>query len=402
MGYGEDMIMDKYITKIAMVMTALFMAVPVLAIEFNTAEIGFPIETVEVHGFFSQGYMKSSNNNVYSKSHEGTLDLRDFGINFSGYLTEDIRLAAQFMGYSLGDLGKDHINLHYGYVDYNIADELGFRAGRVRVPAGLYNETRDIDMLRTSIFLPQSVYPEVYRDFFASVDAVSIYGNIDLNDLGSLNYSAHVGTLVNDEDPASDLPFLYGSSGLYDIYFDRGCSAGAQLVWYTPVNGLVLGWTWRRIDNIIQAKVDTPGGTINVTPEIDNFGTQIWSVEYTTGKLVLNGELTVLTEHRNGTGPAAMGWYTGAEYELTDKFSVGGNYSTYHNEAGASFLRRADPVQNYEDTFSVYGCYDITDSWLVKAQVDYNKGTGRHRNSYSSATDEIDSVLFSVKTTWSF
>ena len=384
---------------------AILVLIPmaVVAVELDLSEIGFPVEKVEVHGFFSQGYMNSTNNNVYPESKGGTASLRDYGINFSGYLTEDIRLAVQFAGYTLGDLGADHVKLHYGYADYNAADEFGMRVGRIRVPAGLYNETRDIDMLRTSIFLPQSVYPEIYRDFFASVDAGSIYGNIDLNDWGTLKYSAHVGNLVNDEDPSSDLPYLYNrSAGMYNVYFDRGSSAGAQLLWKTPMDGLLFSWTWRRIDNAIGANLDIPNvGTIEVRPEVDNFATHVYSFEYTTGKLVLNGEISIMSEERSG-GPVAMGWYAGADYELTDRLSVGGNYSTYKNEENPdTFLYKQDPVQNYEDTISTYCSYDISDNWLVKAQVDYNRGTGRHRTSMEP-TDKIDSMLFSVKTTWSF
>jgi len=386
--------------KIAIAIMVLMPAV-VLAIDVDLSEIGFPVETVEVHGFFSQGYMKSSNNNVYSNSHEGTFNLRDFGVNFSGYITDDIRLAAQFMGYSLGELGKDHVNLHYGYADYSPMDEIGIRLGRLRVPAGLYNETRDIDMLRTSIFLPQSVYPEVYRDFFASVDAGSIYGNFDLNDWGTLSYSAHVGNLVNDEDPASDLPFMYnGSLGATNGYFTGGKSAGAQLVWDTPLDGLKLSWTLRRIDNIYIADWPLTFVAPKLHAEMDNFATQIWSYEYTLGKLIFNGEFCFMRERSN---PLASGWYMGLDYELTDKLSIGANYSTYMNEKGGVFYKgtRDDDFRNYEDTISTYCAYDIADNWVVKGQVDFNRGTGRHRATMLPG-DEERSILFSFKTSWSF
>ncbi|MBN2843740.1 MAG: hypothetical protein JXM68_11645, partial [Sedimentisphaerales bacterium] len=233
--------MNKYIIKIALVFTALLVAVPASALELDMTEIGFPIEKIEMHGFFSQGYMKSTNSDLYGDSRDGTLDLRDFGVNFSGYLTEDILLAAQFTGYSVGEQGGDKINLHYGLVDYSFADYLGFRIGRVRVPSGLYNETRDIDMVRTHIFMPQSIYPEEYRDYYASADAFVTYGAVDLETLGFLSYQGHIGRLVNNDDPVSDVPLSMRASGLENNVFTDGHSAGAQLLWETPVQGLRTG-----------------------------------------------------------------------------------------------------------------------------------------------------------------
>ncbi|MBN2841857.1 MAG: hypothetical protein JXM68_02140, partial [Sedimentisphaerales bacterium] len=149
--------MYRTMMKMALVFAGLCLAVPVSAIELDTTEIGFPIEKVQMHGFFSQGFMKSSNNDVYEGSRDGSFDMREYGVNFSGNLTDELLLAAQIMGYSLGGQGGDEIFLHYGLADYRVNDNFGIRAGRMRIPAGLYNETRDIDMVRKSVILPQNV-----------------------------------------------------------------------------------------------------------------------------------------------------------------------------------------------------------------------------------------------------
>ncbi|MBN2064616.1 MAG: hypothetical protein JW745_07415 [Sedimentisphaerales bacterium] len=392
--------MNKYITKIAMVLAALFMAVPVFAIELDTTEIGFPIEKIEMHGFFAQGYMKSSNNSIFGESHDGTLDLRDFGVNFSGYLTEDILLAVQFMGYSLGDQGGDKINLHYGIFDYNYSDQLGFRAGRVRVPLGLYNETRDIDMLRTSIFLPQSIYPETSRDYFASTDAVSLYGGFDLDVLGFLSYQTHIGKLINDDDLTSDLTYTFRGLGFYDIHYENGNSAGAQLLWDTPLQGLRAAWSWRRIDNTAIGTVEVPGvGPLEIPITVTNHCNQVWSVEYQIDKLTLSAETSRVTI--DGL-PDATGWYAGANYEITEKFSLGGNYSRYAYDRGNLSGTNPDLMNGFQNTVSLYGKYNITPSWVVKAQVDMNRGTALNQNFSRSVGDELESMLFAVKTSWSF
>jgi hypothetical protein len=57
--------------------------------------------------------------------------------------------------------------------DYRWRNGLGFRAGIIRQAHGLYNETREIDMLRTAILLPEGVYAENTRDFFSRLQGIS-------------------------------------------------------------------------------------------------------------------------------------------------------------------------------------------------------------------------------------
>ena len=59
-------------------------------------------------------------------------------------------------------------------------DQLGFRAGRIKLPYGLYNQSRDVDMARTSVLLPQSVYSEVDRELLIAYEGVGLYGNVTI------------------------------------------------------------------------------------------------------------------------------------------------------------------------------------------------------------------------------
>ena len=64
----------------------------------------------------------------------------------------------------------------------------------------LYNETRDIDMLRTSIFLPQSVYTEIVRDVMTALKGLGFYGNVPIGAGGVLSYYFLGGTVDVDGD----------------------------------------------------------------------------------------------------------------------------------------------------------------------------------------------------------
>ncbi len=395
--------MYRSMIKVALVFAGLCLAVPVSAIELDTTEIGFPIEKIQMHGFFSQGFMKSSNNDVYEGSRDGSFDLREYGVNFSGNLTDELLLAAQIMGYSLGGQGGDEIFLHYGLADYRVNDNFGIRAGRMRIPAGLYNETRDIDMVRKSVILPQNVYSEYYRDYYSALDGGSIYGGFDLDDLGYLSYQAGIGKPITNESETGDFPYNFGAfgngvvEGLRNISYAETHSANFQLLYETPVDGLRVGYTWRRLDAEFAGEGWVPAFGVWVPMSLDmkNYVNQIYSIEYQVGRLTLVTEAVVRTS--DGT-KQNQGWYSGIDYDLTDKLGAGVYYAEYVSTDESTDYKKAD-----QKTISLFSRYNITDSWLVKGQVDFNDGNGNAPwPTKRYATDGGDSVLFSVKTTWSF
>ncbi|MBN2841854.1 MAG: hypothetical protein JXM68_02125, partial [Sedimentisphaerales bacterium] len=160
------------------------------------------------------------------------------------------------------------------------------------------------------------------------------------------------------------------------------------------------GWTWRRIDNNMSSEFTIPGvGTFPVNTPVKNGSLQVWSVEYVIDRLTLMSEYSYFSLD---SVPNFTGWYAGADYALTDKFSIGGNYSRYALERGARDDINPEDIYGHQNTVSVYGKYDITANWLVKAQVDMNRGLARYQGFSRSADDELESMLFSVKTTWSF
>ncbi len=374
-----------------------------LAVELDLKEIGFPIETVDMHGFFSQGYIKSSDNDVIVGSKNGTFDLREFGVNFAGNVTEDIMLAAQLMGYTLDEQGDDKIGLHYGLIDWRIDDAIGIRAGRYRVATGLYNETRDVDMLRTSVFLPQTIYPEIYRDYFSACDGVSLYGTLNLSDLGYLQYQIGTGNVVAIESSSGDVGYNLSYFGVTDIEVDNAKSSNLQLLWETPLDGLRAGYTWRRIDaemtlyDYIDGYDPLTGDPVRVdAPESqDNRANHVYSLEYMVDQLTLMYEYNL---QRKDSIEQSTGWYIGANYEFNDKFSAGCYYTELDITDGNTNIIETD-IHSY----SIFAKYNITYSWLIKAQIDFNDGDGTSQwPAKKNPQNGGDSTMFSIKTTWAF
>ena len=81
--------------------------------------------------------------------------------------------------------------------DYRFKDWLGIRAGRVKIPFGLYNDSSDVDSARVPILLPQSLYPTLNRDFLLAQTggqarlALPIPCNLWTNAEGGSKVTAH-------------------------------------------------------------------------------------------------------------------------------------------------------------------------------------------------------------------
>jgi predicted porin len=353
---------------------------------------------VDVHGFISQGYLKSSDYNYHADTEDGTFEFNEFGINFGKQLTDDLRVGLQLFSRDLGDTGNNEVTLDWAYGDYRWKDWLGVRAGKIKMPHGLYNETRDVDALRNSIFLPASVYPETLRDLNLALMGGGIYGNVDLGGFGGISYQALGGTVDVDDDEArlgyharaaaENITSIETS----DIAVDSRYAMA--LVWDTPVDGLRLGGTYNATKMSTEAKITSPllsGGEWNITTEYNSITNAVASIEYTWNDLVLVAEyirskydydddLSLGSTHLNRhVDMTTDGWYVGASYRFTDWLEIGGYYSQQHNnvddrDGSNSFIYNPSHRAWLKDT-CLTARFDVNEYWSIKLEGHAFEGT---------------------------
>ena len=138
-------------------------------------------DNVQIHGFASQALILTSGNNLFGSSISNpSLDFTELGINGSWSPSPNLRLSMQVLSRRAGSWSDGTPVIDFGLLDYSHHFDqdyrLGIRAGRVRQPYGIYNDTRDVAFTRPSILLPQSIYLETVRDFSISGDGLLIYG----------------------------------------------------------------------------------------------------------------------------------------------------------------------------------------------------------------------------------
>ncbi|RTE64957.1 hypothetical protein EH243_14890 [Amphritea opalescens] len=136
-----------------------------------------------VNGFITQGFFATDHNNVYGESSDhGSFDFHEIGLNTAYRFTPKLRGAVQVMSRQAGEVDNGEPKLDYALLDYRFTDSVeqavGVRVGRLKVPFGFYNETRDVAFTRPSIMLPQSLYFDQARDLELSIDGAILYGSL--------------------------------------------------------------------------------------------------------------------------------------------------------------------------------------------------------------------------------
>lgn len=401
---------------------------------------------VDIHGFISQGYLVTTENNFIDSSKEGTFEFNEFGLNASKQLSDDMRVGLQLFSKNMGKTGGSKFTIDWAYGDYRLTEWLGLRFGLMKSPHGLCNEYRDVDSLRTSVFLPQSVYQETTRDVTLSITGVGLYGGIDLYRLGWLQYQALYGTQTIEQNARMSETLVGFASDTYDNdSVDIDVKYAASLQWDTPIQGLCLGVTydftqialdghWR--SQIGPLPTDLPytvyipeNGPLSMT--YDRFQNWVYSLEYVRGNLMLKGEYIqtlkdydttaslyiverdLYTDLDLGAGSIRpAGWYAGGAYRIIDWLEVGGYYSQYDsNYSPDGFIAALAIPDYYSELEDICGTirFDFNLYWTLK--LEYHHFTGAYGlsawdndvNPYTSLAElERNWDMYAIKLTVTF
>jgi hypothetical protein len=328
---------------------------------------------VDVHGFVSQGALLSTGNNFLARSKRGSLEFAEVGINFTSQLTDRLRVGVQLFTHDLGPVGNYEMRADWFYLDYRWRDWLGIRAGRVKVPFGLYNETSDIDAARVAILLPQSVYPASNRDYLLAQTGVEVYGYVDLRAAGALEYRLYggtifVGTAATPTVKDVDVPYV----------------VGARLMWETPVSGLRVGGSAQALRLAVDFQPNAMMPSVPVPSLAATVYLGVASAELVRNDLTLAAEFS---EWRARIDTASLAFYgpdakqvtvsarayASATYHVAPWLWPGVYYSMlFPDEANATFN---GPSKDMQHDVAATLRFDVNAHWLVKLEGHFMHGT---------------------------
>ncbi|MDM8521805.1 hypothetical protein QUF80_00375 [Desulfococcaceae bacterium HSG8] len=379
------------------------------------------IGSVDIHGFISQGYLQTDKNNYLADTEDGTFQFNEMGINFSTKLSKRLRVGMQFFARDLGVEGNDELVQDWAFADYRWQEWLGLRVGKVKLIHALYSEAREMDMLRTGVMLPQSVYNELWRDTLSTIKGIAAYGNVSLGKMGSLFYDVQWGTLDVKSDGGFAKAFEISLSDyglkITDMDMDDACILAAR--WNTPLRGLRAQAVWYEIKGLtLDGNLSVPVGeniiSTRMNYEAVSHDGYTFSLEYTWEDMILASEYTSNDfEGRwnwnlgQGWQPrprlTSEGWYVSGSYQFTDWFTLGLCYSEFYpDKDDKDGKTKENDFEAWLKTTTLSTRFDINEYWTFKLETNYNDGFGAY--SPADNPDGLDQrwFLFAAKMTFSF
>ena len=354
---------------------------------------------VDIHGTVSQGFLKSSDYNYLTpNTKDGTFSFNEAIVNVSTRVDDKTRIGVQFLGRDLGGEGNNVFLLDWAFGDYRWKDQLGFRVGKVKTPLGFYNKTRDVDAVRTSVLLPQSVYTEGYRTVSTAFEGASAYGNLAVGSASSLDYEVFGGTIeMNSTDfLLSTVQSAIAGPPVLSYAVEAKYMYGGQLIWNTPVAGLRAGGSFLGLE--LNGRTEFAG--ITAAPWAVDMNLQVKSIyvlsaEYLWNDLTLAGEYTRWNvDYSLNNVPFAHpqlgligidvpqhddrgGWYLQGAYRVSPKLEFGTYYSTFYPDWNDRDGTAASPTYRaWQKDLALTARCDVTDNWILKAEMHLISGVG--------------------------
>ncbi len=325
-------------------------------------------------------------------------------------------MGIQLLGRDFGTRQRSSVAIDWAYGEYHWRDQLGLRAGKIKLPYGFYNQSRDVDMLRTSVLLPQSVYLENDRDLLIAYEGVGLYGNIMLGSLGDLDYELSFGALNVPQSGHTDTERLFITAGelaedgvaeaVADMYGLPADSASATLdrvddvelavpwilggavIWNTPLSGLRVGTTYMegdaeasgryRFDVLLDQGTTVPAYipySSEVTVDLDLNELFTGSLEFHRERWTLASEFSRMRMGKI----TSVGWYALADYRLNRHWAFQSYFSSYipddSNRKGEDFEAIGLPdYYAWQNDLALAVRADINDHWLIKFEYHHMDG----------------------------
>lgn len=379
----------------------------------GAAELG----PVEFHGFASQGYLYTTNNNYLGPTTKGgTFEFNEFALNATAQPHERVRIGVQVLAYDLVNVGNDKVQIDWAYGTYThpVAPDVsvGLTAGRFKTGHGLYGDYRDIDVARSAVFLPMSTYSAKFRDVYIAVNGAGVSLTAS-GKAGTIEAMGYVGS--NNADPdgpiGTEFSSLVPGYQIETIRIKR--VNGGHLNWQTPLDGLrvhgsLLYTNHLYVDGTIPMPVAIPGSPVGRMAEFpQSFDLQYYydgiaGLEFQRGNFTAATEANMIYFKMPITGGAFYSRMRSAygmlSWRFLPKLEAATSYGVLLTEDYNS--RTSDP-DHRGLSFSLR--FDPVEHWLIKAEFQRNRGTAL-LNGYDNPSGYQSQWwnLVAVKTTFDF
>lgn len=334
----------------------------------------------EWHGYISQGAIHSTDHNVFGQSDDDiSLDFGSVTLGSYWQITDRIDLSIQGINRRAGRTSENGVQLDYGFISSEIftnsKNEVQIRAGRVKNPIGLYNETRDVPSARPSILLPQSTYFDRLYTLYHSSDGVNLTWKRYLG-TNVLTTSVNVGKPVLSQVSENALFFEVPNTHIANDRVQFG-----KIQYESPLSGTTLAFTRFRMTGDVDSNILAPDGsdlTINsyYLSAQKSFEKSEFTTEY--GRISLDRTDTI--GPFANYSPEGEFYYLQYVYNFTPNFSVLSRYDAFFNSKDDRSGRRQAALLNnqnlnfYSRDVTLGARYIANNKWVLSLEHHRVKG----------------------------
>ena len=334
---------------------------------------------LQFHGFLTQAYVHTTDNNFFGDSEDGSVEFRELGINASYRFNPQLLASAQVLSRVAGEMYDGSPTVDYAQIDYQLSmDEhqrLGLILGRYKNPLGLYNETRDVAATRPGIFMPQAIYWDRVRNMVLSNDGLRL--SLERNSaMHRFDLQLMAGKTPIDENVEKTyLPPMLGASMEQD-----GLTTGGRLLYE---------WDGGRFRLALSSALLTLDGKTGMLPE-GSIDIDYWvlSAQYNEGPWRLTAEY--MEEPLDYSGFAGLfdsadttvdGYYLQGDYRLHSDWELMLRYeeSHYdkHDHNGRERSRMTGLPQHtfYSKLWTLGLLWEPTENLMLRAEFSQVEGT---------------------------
>ena len=391
----------------------LFMPVNVQALEWFDGKM-------QVHGFAGQGATYTDHYQVIGTSKDVSLDFREMGINTSVKLLPNLLISAQGVYSERGSSQTQNVWLDFAQADFSQAlfDSsmvVGVRGGRVKIPFGFYNDTRDVLWTRPTVLLPQSIYFDnlAFRQGMIAGDGGAIYGH---HTYGEHRYGLEFLAVDPQDNTGGVTGFVTGIPSVLPPA--DGSLNGRPLF----IGRALYEWMGGRA-KLLFSIVDLDRDFRSSSELYQNGNTKmtypLFSAQYNAEKWSLTAEYGWINSHRSGYSPSlknlptwqnntSENFYVQGEYRFATDFSAVLRYDVLHlNRDDRDGKKMSQMTGGLVPSYRFYARdltagirWEFAKNFLLAADYHYVNGTAwlNEKDNPDLATDPNGPSHFSLLT----
>jgi len=340
---------------------------------------------LEVHGFATQGFVKTTANSFFGDSTHGSLDFTELGVNATLQPARDIRLSGQLLSRRAGEMYSGSPSVDFALADVTLLstaeNSAGILVGRIKNPLGLFNDTRDVAFTRPGVFVPQVVYFDKARNLIMSSDGAGIrmahYG-----DVVNLSFYTAAGQPLMDEN----VEYAYLGAGFSGDFEPEGLSYMARLMGETPDERLRAALSIAKssmdfergpFDPIGSGEVDFVYGIASLQLSLEDW---TLTAEYMREPIEWRGFAGTFFEGMKRTAEGYFvqaAWQASDEIELMLRYEEG--FADRTDRSGEEMQERSGGLipghTGYSKIFTTGIRWDVSTDLMVRAEYQRHQGT---------------------------